>query len=149
MHCYYEVSAVVHPFAIFHVQKCALILLRKRKIIHLRNLPYLRCVMKNGMQVLIGCDGVHSRVARWLGLGEPVNSGRSAVRGLSIFPQGHQFDHDFTRFVDVSFNGAFVPLTDTELFWGLVVGNSAPLGNLPIYLMSILCFKASHAMLDK
>ncbi|KAL8133080.1 hypothetical protein AgCh_008516 [Apium graveolens] len=78
-------------------------------------------------KVLIGCDGVHSRVARWLGLGEPVNSGRSAVRGLSIFPQGHQYDHDFTRFVDVSFNGAFVPLTDTELFWGLVIGNSAPL----------------------
>ncbi|THU49314.1 hypothetical protein C4D60_Mb06t08270 [Musa balbisiana] len=40
-------------------------------------------------KVLIGCDGVHSVVARWLGLSEPVHSGRSAVRGLAVFPEGH------------------------------------------------------------
>ncbi|KAL9381733.1 hypothetical protein Peur_024768 [Populus x canadensis] len=39
----------------------------------------------------MGCDGVHSVVARWLGLTELVHSGRSAVRGLAVFPQGHGF----------------------------------------------------------
>ncbi|KAF6163676.1 hypothetical protein GIB67_036136 [Kingdonia uniflora] len=38
-------------------------------------------------KVLIGCDGVHSMIARWLGLGNPINSGRWAARGLAIYPQ--------------------------------------------------------------
>ncbi|KAF8011892.1 hypothetical protein BT93_I0123 [Corymbia citriodora subsp. variegata] len=42
-------------------------------------------------KAVIGCDGVHSVVARWLGLRSPVYSGRLAVRGLSVFPEGHRF----------------------------------------------------------
>ncbi|KAK2994546.1 hypothetical protein RJ640_012545 [Escallonia rubra] len=42
-------------------------------------------------KILIGCDGVHSVVARWLGLTKPVSSGRWAVRGLAVFPHGHGF----------------------------------------------------------
>ncbi|KAL3564765.1 hypothetical protein D5086_032811 [Populus alba] len=45
-------------------------------------------------KVLIGCDGVNSVVARWLGLAEPVHSGRSAVRGLAVFSQGHGFKQE-------------------------------------------------------
>lgn len=40
-------------------------------------------------KVLIGCDGVHSVVSQWLGLSEPASSGRSAVRGLAMYPDGH------------------------------------------------------------
>ncbi|KAK9949996.1 hypothetical protein M0R45_005503 [Rubus argutus] len=58
--------------------------------------------MENGTiikaKVLIGCDGVHSVVSRWLGLGEPVLSGRSAARGLAVFPQGHRLDQNFQQF---------------------------------------------------
>ncbi|XP_074337656.1 monooxygenase 2-like [Apium graveolens] len=73
-------------------------------------------------KVLIGCDGVNSRVARWLGLGEPVNSGRFGLRGLSVFPQGHGLDHHATRVVHTSFNGGFVPISYSEVyigFWSL------------------------------
>ncbi|XP_074337655.1 monooxygenase 2-like [Apium graveolens] len=80
-------------------------------------------------KVLIGCDGVHSRVARFLGLGEPVNSGRSGLRGLSVFPQGHGFDHHVFRFTHAGFNGGFVPITKTELYWYFVIVNSADAGN--------------------
>ncbi|KAJ9170254.1 hypothetical protein P3X46_018376 [Hevea brasiliensis] len=50
--------------------------------------------------VLIGCDGVHSVVANWLALSAPVYSGRSAARGLAIFPQGHGLRQEVNQFVD-------------------------------------------------
>uniref|UniRef100_A0A6N2MRE8 FAD-binding domain-containing protein n=1 Tax=Salix viminalis TaxID=40686 RepID=A0A6N2MRE8_SALVM len=71
-------------------------------------------------KVLIGCDGVHSVVARWLGLAEPVHSGRSAVRSLAVFPQGHRFKHEIQMFVDQQGKrAAFIPLNDREFYWFL------------------------------
>ncbi|KAK9271847.1 hypothetical protein L1049_002212 [Liquidambar formosana] len=71
-------------------------------------------------KVLIGCDGVHSVVARWLGLSEPVNSGRWAVRGLAIFPQGHGLKQEVRQFLDTGKRGGFDPLTDKEVYWAFV-----------------------------
>ncbi|KAL0376250.1 UNVERIFIED_CONTAM: Monooxygenase 2 [Sesamum calycinum] len=42
-------------------------------------------------KVLIGCDGVNSVVARFLGFSKPSFAGRSAVRGLVDFENGHDF----------------------------------------------------------
>ncbi|KAF9609147.1 hypothetical protein IFM89_013401, partial [Coptis chinensis] len=67
-------------------------------------------------KVLIGCDGVHSVVAKWLGLATPVHSGRSAVRGLSVFPQGHGLKHEVQQFVYGGIKAGFVPLNDKELY---------------------------------
>ncbi|PSS21561.1 FAD-dependent urate hydroxylase [Actinidia chinensis var. chinensis] len=75
-------------------------------------------------KVLIGCDGVKSVVARWLGLGEVVNSGRSAVRGLAVYPQGHGFKHEMQQFIDVGKRGAFLPLTDKELYWFFICNST-------------------------
>ncbi|KAL3740240.1 hypothetical protein ACJRO7_021511 [Eucalyptus globulus] len=73
-------------------------------------------------KVVIGCDGVHSIVARWLGLRAPVYSGRSAVRGMSVFPKGHGFDHGHAlqQFVDVGKRAGFIALNDKELYWYFV-----------------------------
>ncbi|KAL3740239.1 hypothetical protein ACJRO7_021510 [Eucalyptus globulus] len=70
-------------------------------------------------KVVIGCDGVHSIVARWLGLRSPVYSGRSTVRGLSVFPEGHGFDHGhpIQQFLDVGERAGFIALNDKELYW--------------------------------
>ena len=72
------------------------------------------------LQALIGCDGVHSVVARWLGLTAPVNSGRWAVRGLAIFPEGHRLDVDFQQFVTIGKRAGFAAVNDKEVYWGLV-----------------------------
>ncbi|RVW24764.1 Monooxygenase 2 [Vitis vinifera] len=48
-------------------------------------------------KVLIGCDGVNSFVARKLGLAEPVNSGRSSVVALAVFPEGHAVRETMTK----------------------------------------------------
>lgn len=71
------------------------------------------------MQVLIGCDGVHSVVANWLGLKEPAHSGRSAVRGLALYPQGHGFKQEVQQFVCPGKRGGFAPLNDKEVYWFL------------------------------
>ncbi|XP_030543720.2 monooxygenase 2-like [Rhodamnia argentea] len=71
-------------------------------------------------KVVIGCDGVHSRIARWLGLGTPVDSGRSGIRGLAVYPQGHGLNHELRQFGDVSKRAGFMPLNNKEIFWFFV-----------------------------
>ncbi|OVA03326.1 Monooxygenase [Macleaya cordata] len=68
-------------------------------------------------KVLIGCDGVHSVVARWLGLKDVVHSGRYAVRGLGVFPEGHGLKHEVQQFVDKGRRFGIAPLTDKEVYW--------------------------------
>ncbi|KAK1661076.1 hypothetical protein QYE76_049235 [Lolium multiflorum] len=71
-------------------------------------------------KVLIGCDGVHSVVARWLGLSEPVTSGRSAVRGLAVYPDGHGLKKEVWQFLSEGLRAAMVPINNTEVYWFLV-----------------------------
>ncbi|WCJ31661.1 FAD/NAD(P)-binding oxidoreductase family protein [Euphorbia peplus] len=68
-------------------------------------------------KVLIGCDGRHSKVGRWLGLSEPIHSGRSAVVGLTSFPQGH--DYELQQFVDTGRRAGIARLNDKEVYWFL------------------------------
>nr|CAB3487032.1 unnamed protein product [Digitaria exilis] len=71
-------------------------------------------------QVLIGCDGVHSVVARWLGLSEPLSSGRSCVRGLSTFPDGHSLKRELRQFLSPGLRAGMVPVSDTHVYWFLI-----------------------------
>ncbi|CAI0442205.1 unnamed protein product [Linum tenue] len=68
-------------------------------------------------KVLIGCDGLHSMVAQWLGLSAPIHSGRSAARGLAVYPQGHELGSNVQQFVDIGKRAGIVRLNDTEVFW--------------------------------
>ncbi|KAK3142631.1 hypothetical protein QOZ80_4BG0349210 [Eleusine coracana subsp. coracana] len=76
-------------------------------------------------KVLIGCDGVHSVVARWMGMSEPVSSGRSAVRGLSVFSDGHGLKRELRQFLSEGLRAGMVPISDTEIYWFLV-NNTVP-----------------------
>ena len=58
---------------------------------------------------------MHSVVAKWLGLSAPIYSGRSGVRGLAVYPQGHGFKKKVHQFVDADKRAGFVPLNDKEL----------------------------------
>ncbi|PON60770.1 FAD/NAD(P)-binding domain containing protein, partial [Parasponia andersonii] len=66
---------------------------------------------------LIGCDGVHSVVASSLGLAALVHSGRSAVRGLVVFPQGHCLKDEMYKFIGTGGWAGLVPVTDKEIYW--------------------------------
>ncbi|KAI3981861.1 hypothetical protein MKX01_017278 [Papaver californicum] len=68
-------------------------------------------------KVLIGCDGVHSLVSKWLGLKDVVNSGRCAMRGLGVFPEGHGLNHEMQQFVDIGRRYGILPVTTEEVYW--------------------------------
>ncbi|KAL6851531.1 hypothetical protein ACP4OV_020464 [Aristida adscensionis] len=76
-------------------------------------------------KVLIGCDGVHSVVARWLGMAEPGSSGRSAVRGLAVYPGGHGMPRELRQFLSEGLRAGMVPISNTNIYWFLV-NNTVP-----------------------
>ncbi|KAJ0967526.1 hypothetical protein J5N97_024443 [Dioscorea zingiberensis] len=76
---------------------------------------------------LIGCDGVHSVVAQWLGLTKPIDSGRRAVRGLSVFPEGHGFPSEAQQFIGNGKRGAFLPVNDKEVYWFITLSSKLEL----------------------
>nr|GEX62380.1 FAD/NAD(P)-binding oxidoreductase family protein [Tanacetum cinerariifolium] len=69
------------------------------------------------VDVLVGCDGFNSVVAKWLGLDLPVSVGRAAIRGLVEFPNGSGFDPMF----HVNFGGwirfGFLPVDVKTVYW--------------------------------
>ncbi|XP_051182937.1 monooxygenase 2 isoform X2 [Lolium perenne] len=82
------------------------------KVLHLADGSTLRA------KVLIGCDGVNSVVARWLGLAKPSYSGRLATRGLARYPDGgHGFQPEFLQFIGQGFRFGFVPCDETDVYW--------------------------------
>uniref|UniRef100_N1QY79 FAD-binding domain-containing protein n=1 Tax=Aegilops tauschii TaxID=37682 RepID=N1QY79_AEGTA len=76
-------------------------------------------------KVLMGCDGVHSVVSQWLGLSEPASSGRSAVRGLAVYPDGHGLKKELRQFLSEGLRAGMVPISDTDVYWFLV-NNTVP-----------------------
>ncbi|GJN09053.1 hypothetical protein PR202_ga27022 [Eleusine coracana subsp. coracana] len=68
-------------------------------------------------KVLIGCDGINSVVARWLGLAKPSDSGRVAARGLAHFPGGHGFEPKFLQFIGRGFRSGMRPCNETDIYW--------------------------------
>ena len=69
-------------------------------------------------------------VARWLGLAAPVHSGRSAVRGVAEFPQGHGLRKEIQQFIHAEKRVGFVPMTDKDIYWFLTCPSPAKGSNI-------------------
>ncbi|KAK4405366.1 Monooxygenase 2 [Sesamum angolense] len=68
-------------------------------------------------KVLIGCDGVNSVVARFLGFSKPSFAGRSAVRGLVDFENGHGFEPKLMQFFGKGIRYGVSPCDDRTVYW--------------------------------
>ncbi|KAJ9189539.1 hypothetical protein P3X46_000819 [Hevea brasiliensis] len=68
-------------------------------------------------KVLIGCDGVNSVVAKWLGFKTPVFTERSAIRGCANFNLGHGYDHKLLQFFGNGIRSGFAPCDDKSIYW--------------------------------
>ncbi|KAI6701026.1 hypothetical protein NL676_015350 [Syzygium grande] len=64
-----------------------------RVLVHLSDGSILKA------KVLIGCDGVNSTVATWLGFKKPAFVGRSAIRGCVYYEHGHGFEPKSFRYI--------------------------------------------------
>ncbi|GLJ36250.1 hypothetical protein SUGI_0727720 [Cryptomeria japonica] len=70
-------------------------------------------------KVIIGCDGVNSTVAKWLGFGSPKFAGRSTFLGLGSFPQGHHFEPTTFQIWGDGLRAGFAPCNERDALWFL------------------------------
>lgn len=82
-------------------------------------------------KVLIGCDGSQSVVAQFLGL-KPVKAfALGAMRGMTSYPSGHSFGHEFVRIRKNRTMMGRVPINDKLVFWFFVQPLNQFDGELP------------------
>ncbi|XP_019156258.1 PREDICTED: uncharacterized protein LOC109152999 isoform X1 [Ipomoea nil] len=81
------------------------------KLVHLADGSIIRT------KVVIGCDGVNSVVAKWLGLQNAVDSKRSAIRGFVEFPEKHGYEPKVYAFFGGGVRFGFLPCDETGLYW--------------------------------
>lgn len=81
------------------------------KLVHLADASILKT------QMLIGCDGVNSVVAKYLGFKKPSLSGRSAIRGCAYYTGGHGFEPKFQQFMGNGVRYGIVPCDDASVYW--------------------------------
>lgn len=81
------------------------------KLVHLADGSIIRT------KALIGCDGVNSIVAKWLGFQSPVSASRSAIRGFVLYPDGHGFEPKFYSYFGGGVRYGFIPCDDKGIYW--------------------------------
>lgn len=92
---------------------------------------------------------MHSLVARWLGLAEAANSGRSAARGLAVFPEGHGLEPEVQQLKHMDKRGGIIPINDKEVYWYLTC-TSPPKGELLTFLfINIVRFSCKYLEIVK
>ncbi|KAL3505429.1 hypothetical protein ACH5RR_035270 [Cinchona calisaya] len=93
------------------------------KLVHLAD----GCIIRT--KVLIGCDGVNSVVAKWLGLQKPITVGRSAIRGIVEYPAAHGFDPKVYIYFGGGVRFGFVPCDDKSIYWFCTFNSSTDTWN--------------------
>ena len=69
------------------------------------------------LQVLIGCDGSNSVVAKSLGLQDPKIFPISVVRGFTSYSDGHSFDSHFFRLRGDGVVLGRLPIDEKVVYW--------------------------------
>ncbi|XP_042005421.1 monooxygenase 2-like isoform X3 [Salvia splendens] len=81
------------------------------KLVHLAHGSVYRA------KALLGCDGVNSMVAKWMGLKSPISAGRAAIRGYVVYPEGHGFEPKLYAYFGGGVRLGFAPCDDKGVYW--------------------------------
>jgi 2-polyprenyl-6-methoxyphenol hydroxylase-like FAD-dependent oxidoreductase len=96
---------------------------------------YLLCEWK----VLIGCDGVNSVVAKWLGFNKPAFTWRSGIRGGVDLKRNHGFGNKFMQFLGKGARAGFIPCDDDTVYWFFIWTASSSQGAIYSQSQLIAC----------
>ncbi|KAJ1436320.1 hypothetical protein SESBI_04352 [Sesbania bispinosa] len=68
-------------------------------------------------KVLIGCDGINSGVAKWLGFKDATFTGRYAIRGFVELKTNHGLEPMLMQFFSKGFRAGVIPCDDKVVYW--------------------------------
>lgn len=77
-------------------------------------------------KIVIGCDGLRSPVAKWMGFAEPKYAGHIAFRGLGFYPDGQPFEPRVNYVYGRGVRAGFVPVSPTKVYWFIIFNSSTP-----------------------
>ncbi|KAM0934241.1 putative FAD-binding domain, FAD/NAD(P)-binding domain superfamily [Dioscorea sansibarensis] len=77
-------------------------------------------------KIVIGCDGVRSPIAKWMGFAEPNYVGHSAFRGLALYPEGQPFKQKVNYIYGRGLRAGFVPVSTTKVYWFICFNSPTP-----------------------
>uniref|UniRef100_A0A7N0V252 FAD-binding domain-containing protein n=1 Tax=Kalanchoe fedtschenkoi TaxID=63787 RepID=A0A7N0V252_KALFE len=77
-------------------------------------------------KIVIGCDGVRSAVARWMGHTEPTYVGHCAFRGLAYYPDGQPLQPRVNYIYGKGLRAGYVPVSPTKVYWFICFNSPSP-----------------------
>ncbi|EEF30596.1 monoxygenase, putative [Ricinus communis] len=84
----------------------------------------------NGTQLLakvvIGCDGIRSPIAKWMGFPEPKYAGHSAFRGIGFYDNGQPFEPRVNYVYGRGLRAGYVPVSPTKVYWFICYNSQSP-----------------------
>lgn len=77
-------------------------------------------------KIVIGCDGIRSPVARWMGFSEPKYVGHCAFRGLAFYPNGQPLEPKVNYVYGRGIRAGYVPVSSTKVYWFICFNSPSP-----------------------
>ncbi|BFG31291.1 hypothetical protein CerSpe_175650 [Prunus speciosa] len=77
-------------------------------------------------KIVIGCDGIRSPIAKWMGFTEPKYVGHCAFRGLACYPGGQPFEPNLNQIYGRGQRAGFLPVSPTKVYWFVCFNRQSP-----------------------
>ncbi|KAL8150910.1 hypothetical protein V2J09_020718 [Rumex salicifolius] len=77
-------------------------------------------------KIVVGCDGIRSSIAKWMGFVEPKYVGYSAFRGLAFYPEGQPHGPRVNYVYGQGLRAGFVPVSPNKVYWFVCYNIASP-----------------------
>ncbi|MED6158541.1 hypothetical protein PIB30_033666 [Stylosanthes scabra] len=77
-------------------------------------------------KIVIGCDGIRSPIAKWMGFPEANYVGHCAFRGLASYPEGQPYGPRVSYIYGRGVRAGYVPVSPTKVYWFICFNSSSP-----------------------
>ncbi|XP_016201476.1 uncharacterized protein LOC107642593 isoform X1 [Arachis ipaensis] len=77
-------------------------------------------------KILIGCDGIRSPIAKWMGFSEANYVGHCAFRGLASYSEGQPYGPRVNYIYGRGVRAGYVPVSPTKVYWFICFNSSSP-----------------------